>query len=318
MYPNDWRERVSLKERWDLVGFGVAAVDDVFTTGKFIPNEKHKLISARRLGGGQTETALVAAARLGCSCYYGGNLGRDERSDFVRGVLSREGIGYPEGVRHPEASPTYAVVIVDQESGERSILWSDDAVVPPVIDESDIEVIRGARCILTDQNFPDCQLAIARTAREAGIPVVGDYERLEGEIGKQLDAVTDHIIVPLVMARRNWGMTDPEDLVARMMTATGRKLACVTDGVNGCWFATHEAPYTIRRHPAFSMPQVVDTNGCGDIFHGAYAASLIQEFPLEECIRRAAATAALKTRQSGGQTGAPTLVELERFLQAVR
>lgn len=307
---------MSLEKVWDLVGFGVAAVDDVFITAKFVPNEKQRLVAARRLGGGQTETALVAAARLGCSCYYGGNLGNDDRSDFVRAVFGREGIGSPDVVRHPEASPTYAVIVVDQETGERTILWTDDAVVPPTIGEREKAVIRGAKCVLTDQNFPECHLAVAQTARAAGIPVVGDYERLDGDVGERLEALTDHLIVPLAMACRGMGMTDPDAIVRRMMTVEGRSLACVTDGANGSWFATREAPDRVRRQAAFLMPHVVDTNGCGDVFHGAYAASLIRGFSPEECVRRAAAAAALKTREPGGQTGAPTIEELERFLES--
>jgi sugar/nucleoside kinase (ribokinase family) len=51
---------------------------------------------------------------------------------------------------------------------------------------------------------------------------------------------------------------------------------------------------------------VVDTTGCGDVFHGAYAAGLSRGLALPERIRFASAAAALKARGRGGQAGIPT------------
>ena len=43
----------------------------------------------------------------------------------------------------------------------------------------------------------------------------------------------------------------------------------VTCGEDGCWF--HAQGWLLpRHHPAFKV-EVVDTTGCGDVFHGAYA-----------------------------------------------
>ena len=69
---------------------------------------------------------------------------------------------------------------------------------------------------------------------------------------------------------------------------------------------------------------VVDTNGCGDVFHGAYAAALartrntvesVRGQAIAERVRFASAAAALKATRAGGQAGAPRLAEVEQFLK---
>lgn len=298
----------------DLVGFGVAAVDDVFVTDVYPAlNTKRPLLEFFRVGGGQTATAFVAAARLGCRCRYGGRLGDNDQSEFVRGVFRREGIEFTEGKASPRAAPTYAVIVVERMSGERSILWTSEKVEPPALDDEDRETIRRAKCLLVDQSIAEVQAIAAGIAREKGIPVVGDFERM-GAGGETLLRLTDHLIVPVALACGYTGAGTPEEAVRRLAGRDGRCLACVTDGEKGAWYATGERPDEVRHHPAFAMPKVVDTNGCGDIFHGAYAASLVKGLSPEECIRRASAAAALKTLKVGGQTGAPTSKELESFL----
>jgi sugar/nucleoside kinase (ribokinase family) len=69
----------------------------------------------------------------------------------------------------------------------------------------------------------------------------------------------------------------------------------------------------VAHQPAFPVA-VVDTTGCGDVFHGAYAAGLVRGLGVMERVRLAAAAAALKATRPGGQAGAPTLAEVEQFL----
>ena len=67
------------------------------------------------------------------------------------------------------------------------------------------------------------------------------------------------------------------------------------------------------RFPAYPVP-VVDTTGCGDVFHGAYAWALAREADLSERVRYASAAAALKAMHAGGQAGIPDRVTVEAFL----
>ena len=69
------------------------------------------------------------------------------------------------------------------------------------------------------------------------------------------------------------------------------------------------------RCPAFPVEKVVDTTGCGDLFHAAFAIRYLETHDLLECQRFAAATSALKCRGlSGRPPSAPTRAEVEGFL----
>jgi len=87
----------------------------------------------------------------------------------------------------------------------------------------------------------------------------------------------------------------------------------VTCGADGCWYL-EPGSATPRHQPAFTV-KVVDTTGCGDVFHGAYATGLARGMPVAERIRFAAAAAALKATQTGGQAGIPSLAEVQSFLR---
>ena len=58
----------------------------------------------------------------------------------------------------------------------------------------------------------------------------------------------------------------------------------------------------------------VDTNGCGDVFHGCYAAGLCEGWPIGRRVRYAAAAAAMKATRRGGQQGIPSRADADRFV----
>ena len=71
---------------------------------------------------------------------------------------------------------------------------------------------------------------------------------------------------------------------------------------------------TARHEPAFEV-NAIDTTGCGDVFHGAYAAALSRGLATRDRIRFASAAAALKATKHGGQAGIPNRATVEKFLR---
>lgn len=87
-------------------------------------------------------------------------------------------------------------------------------------------------------------------------------------------------------------------------------VTCVADG---CWYAGPAALPAFG--PAFAV-DAVDTTGCGDVFHGAYAAGLAVGLDLPGRIRLASATAALAATRPGGQAGIPDRHAVDALLVA--
>jgi len=85
----------------------------------------------------------------------------------------------------------------------------------------------------------------------------------------------------------------------------------VTAGERGCWYAERDGP--VHHVPALVVP-VVDTTGCGDVFHGAYAAAIARGEPAARAIAIANVAAGLKATQPGGRAGIPNWETVEQVL----
>ena len=298
-------------KRWDIFGVGTSAVDDLVYVDRFPqPDEKLAIRAKQRQGGGQTATALVAASRQGARTAYCGQLGDDDLSCFTLQALEREGVDCSPVIHTPGCRPFHAIVIVDTSTGSRTILYESEGVHEPDAEEIQPQWIASSRLVFIDQNFPRSGLRAARLAREFNIPVIADLEKTSLPDLEQLLAHIDHLIVNSEFARQVTGMDDPEAMVRGL--ASPRRAACVvTRGSEGCWFAERDGP--ARHFPAFPV-QVVDTTGCGDVFHGAYAAAIIRGETIPRAVELASATAAIKATRPGGRAGIPDLAAVEQFL----
>jgi sugar/nucleoside kinase (ribokinase family) len=155
-------------------------------------------------------------------------------------------------------------------------------------------------------------IRFARTAARAGVRRVADIERDTGPFYDELLDLCDHLIVPWALAARLTGADDPRELVERLWTPR-RATVAVTRGEAGCWFRGADSGRKVRHQRAFEVP-VVDTTGCGDVFHGVYAAAVAQGMETHSAIARASAAAALKATRRGGQEGVPRRGDIEDFL----
>jgi sugar/nucleoside kinase (ribokinase family) len=260
--------------------------------------------------GGLTATALVAAARLGSRAAYAGTLGEDELSRFVCAQLAQEGVDVSLVRRRPDARPIHSIIIVDEGRLTRTIFYDLEAVYGAEPGWPDAGVIRAAGSLFVDHFGVEGMSWAARVAREAGVPVVADLERGEMPGFPELLALVDHLIVSHAFAALLTGEIELAVAATRLWRAD-RRAVVVTAGEEGCWYVTDDGP--ARHQPAFRV-QAVDTTGCGDVFHGAYASALVRGLAIPDVIRFASAAAALKAMRRGGQAGIPDRREVEALL----
>ncbi len=295
---------------FDVIGVGACAVDYLGIVSEFPkPDTKIKMKKLIRQGGGPVATALVALARLGTSVSYVGKFGGDGLSSFALDGFVKEDVDISHVIKEEGAGPTFAFVVVDEKSGERTIWWTDEQVREIKADQMDKEFIASARILLIDEYWSESALAAGRIAREAGVQVVLDAERPENPHMNQLIQVTNILIVPEEFALGFAGGKDVESS-AEALLKLGPRVVVVTLGVRGSFCKTAEESF---HQPAFKV-DAVDTTGCGDVFHGGFIYGLLQDWPLKEVAEFASAVAALKCRALGGRAATPTLDEMKEFL----
>jgi sulfofructose kinase len=299
--------------RWDLLGCGAVAVDDLLYVDRFPePDTKVPVRSEQRQGGGLTATAMVAASRLGARAAFIAVLGDDELSRFSIDGLEREGVDCSPILHREGTRPYHSRVVVDIGSGARTIIYSAAGVTFLEPDDFAEELVGSCRVLFVDQLGAAAVPRATDFARARGIPVVSDIERIFGPATDALLERADHLIIGVGLGRQVTGRTDPPEIAATL-ARPDRACCAVTAGAQGCWYSEYGRP--VRHFPAFSV-DVVDTTGCGDVFHGAYAASIAGGEGVDLAIEIATATAGLKATQPGGRAGIPDRATVEQFLKA--
>jgi len=302
----------------DVLGLGCVAVDDLFFVDRYpAPDEKVMVRERYRQCGGLTATALVTAARLGASCAYAGMLGENELSAFVRNTLEKEGIDTSRVVPVKEAAPIHAIVIVDIKARTRTIINCPPPVTGAHPELPPAEVIEHTKVLLVDHWGAAGMLRAAGVAKAAGIPVVADFELTGIDWVAPVMPLVDHLIVPESFALRYTGESDAR-AAAMALVQPGRKTVIVTQGARGGVYVDAAASRPVVQTYGIYPVEVVDTTGCGDVFHGAYCMALVKGWPLEERVRFASAVAALKATKPGGQAGIPRVDEVFPFMKTNR
>lgn len=295
---------------FDIVGAGTMAVDEFLYIDRYPPSDHKARVNSRaRHLGGQIATALAAASALGARCACAGVLGRDEFSCAMREGLAGAGVDLCF-MRDGDASPIHSVVIAESTSKTRTIFYDpQQAVAFPALEAG--RLVDAARVLLIDQLGPQTGLEIVRLAREAGVRVVLDLEWRDDEQLYALLADATDVLVSQSFGAAVTGSDDPERIV-KLLHDGNRSCTTVTYGARGCHALLGSDPIAIHI-PAFPV-EVVETTGCGDVFHGAYAACLARGLDAGEGLEFAAAAAAVYASRPTGWQHLPSLKDVAQIL----
>ncbi len=291
-----------------IVGFGIACLDYLFVAPKATPGGFAPILDYKVEGGGLTGTALVAASRLGARAIMLGRIGSDDIGEQIVKGLEAEGVDTSHLIRLPGATSYFSVVHVDAETAERTIYGREEQNMECSTDLIPLEVISKAEVLVLDPHWPEGALVVARKARELGVPIVLDSSLKPSHM--DVVSESDYAIVSRSAAIKFAGTEDCIQ-AAQMLRSLGPKTAVITCGSEGVYYVSDNVEGYV---PAFEL-KAVDTTGAGDVFHGAFAFAIAQEWDLREVIIFASAVAAIKCTELGGRAGIPSLEETLRFLQ---
>jgi sugar/nucleoside kinase (ribokinase family) len=246
-------------------------------------------------------TALVALQRWGRRTAYVGTFGDGDAGRLARASLVAEGVDVGAARVRPGVSNQLAFILVDRDSGERTILMHRPAALTLRPDELDRALVTAGRVLHLDGYDLDAAVQAAGWARAAGIPVVVDVDAAVAGIDRLL-AHADAVAVSREFASRVTGCDDEERALARLAGETGAPLTAITLGRDG---VIARAGGRTLRVPAYPV-HAVDTTGAGDVFHAGLIHGLLAGWLLDATLRFANAAAGLKCTRVGGRPGIPT------------
>ncbi|MBI1988066.1 MAG: ribokinase [Nitrospinae bacterium] len=294
---------------YDVVGLGLNAVDYLCVVPHFPRfDSKVKMLEFKREAGGQVATALVALTRWGLATSYIGKVGEDELGRYTWQELKKEGVDITHLKVAPGATSQFAFIMVDRQTGERTIVWHRDEKTDLTPQEVSRSAVTAGRVLHLDGHEIDAAIQAARWAREEGIPVVLDIDAIHPKTAELIRAA-DFLIGDRNFPTAFTGNPDREAAL-REIASLGPREVAMTLGTEGAMALSIEG---VRYRPGYKV-KAVDTTGAGDLFHAGFIYGLLQGWGLSERLAFANAVAALKCRQLGGRAGIPTLEEAYRFM----
>jgi len=301
--------------KFDVVGIGLNATDTLLRVPHFPAyGGKVPFHGEQYSVGGQVASAIVTCAKLGLRSKYIGTVGDDERGRLQLESLRASGVNIDHVQERKNCPNQSAYIIIDEATGERTVFWSrpDCLVITP--EQITEDQITCAKLLHIDGHDTAAMEHAARIARANNIPVTVDVDSVYAGFDKVLPYV-DYLIASSEFPGRWTGLEDPFQALESIQQRYGMRVAAMTLGAHGA-LALENGRFVYS--PAFVV-NCVDTTGAGDVFHGAFCYSVLQQMPMAEALGFSNAMAALNCTAVGargaiGTDGVATLEEAHNLL----
>ncbi len=221
-------------------------------------------------------------------------------SQIAKAELNRLGVKNDLFVEKEEAIPAIAVVQIDKQ-GERTVMYSMKGYTPFNPEDVDESIFEDCKLLLVDGYDTEINLHLLKLAQKYHVPSVLDMEIAELDIMQEMVNLTSYAILPLEGAKNLCGKENIKECLQTITSQTNAQII-ITDGINGS-FAMYKDK--IIHQKAYKV-NVVDTTGCGDAFHAAFASALIQGMDVPACMQYGSLFAAQIAKEFGGRTKFPT------------
>jgi sugar/nucleoside kinase (ribokinase family) len=258
--------------------------------------------------GGNAVSAAFCCAKLGIAPDLLTSQADDWLARMFLDMAAKYGISV-HGRKVHESSLSFVM----PHKGQRAILrCRDDHYLHPVPPLD----LTGCRVLHLDGHQADAAILYAKTCREKEILTSLDGGGMRSNTLELLEFIDVAICSERLCEQLG---LSPEELCA-LLKEKGCRVGGVTLGAKGLiWYGPDGQ---LRSLPALAVPpaEVIDTNGAGDIFHGAYVYSYLSspESAWDEHFRFARAASAHSVRFLGIEHSLPTRADIEMAEHAYR
>ncbi|KAK9845779.1 hypothetical protein WJX81_002155 [Elliptochloris bilobata] len=221
-----------------VVGMGSCGRDYLAQVAAFPqPDDKLRTERLEAQGGGNCANALTAAARLGLAPALVSKIGGDAIGDEILAELQGDGVDTSHVMRAADSPSPFTYIIVDRQGGTRTCIHTPGAPLDPAELALPCSRIRtaldGAALVYFDGRLAEAALLLAEAARERGIPVLVEGERLRPGLDELL-ATADYVTTSAQFPQAWTGEAELGDAVAALLQRLPRaRWVATTLGASG-------------------------------------------------------------------------------------
>lgn len=291
----------------DILGVGACVYDTLMLTDKY-PAEDTKQSCSDTLisGGGPVSTAIVAAARLGKKCKFIGYLSDDLYSNYLIDDFKKYGIDTEDIIIEKGKTAFHSFLILSKTSGSRTCLFNRGDVTEN-IQKINFDTIKSAKILHLDGNYLKTATEFAKKAKENGVTVSIDA----GGLYQGIETLLPYADILIPSEEFALGLTkenSAENALLSLKEKYNPKIIALTQGNKGGIYFDNG----IKRYNSYKV-KVVDSNGAGDVFHGAFLTAYLNRLNIGECCDFASKVSAIKCTRVGARQSIPTIDEINNY-----
>lgn len=294
-----------------IVGIGANVFDTLYNIPTY-PKEDTKMraTASKTAGGGPVATGLVAASKLGEDASYIGVLSDDNGGKFLKEDFVKYGVG-TDLIEVKSGYRSFASVLwLCADSTTRTCVFDKGNLPPLVLNDAQKQAVKDAELLMVDGNEMDAAVEAAKLARENGTKVLYDcgglYEGVE-----RLLAHTDIMIPSEEFSLGHTGCKTAEEAAKKLYETYSPEVVVITQGKRGGILYDGKEIVSYPIYPAV----VVDSNGSGDVFHGAFAAAIVKGYDYLKCCHFSSAVSGLKCTGVGSRQSVPDFETTKKYMK---
>lgn len=294
-----------------VLNIGSMNLDHVYQVDHIVqPGETEASFDMNVFLGGKGINQSMALAKAGAEVYHGGMIGEDGqpfldackeydvKADHIKMIEGKTGHAIIQvdksaqncillyGGANQKLTENYVdEVLNDFESGDILLLQNEVNQLPYIVDQA---YAKGMQVALNPSPFNE-------KLREVDLKKVSIFLLNEVEGGQ----IT--------------GMTDPEDVMAKMREMFPHAKIVLTLGKDGAKYAEGDVTYY---QPIFKV-QAVDTTAAGDTFTGYFLAGLIDGMEIPDILKMSAKASSIAVTRKGAVQSIPLKEEVLEALKGL-
>jgi sugar/nucleoside kinase (ribokinase family) len=283
-----------------IIGIGAATWDHFYEVDQFPSDEGVTEAKASHFGGGgPVATALCAMARMGLPTVLLDTQGDDAIGTSIRSELAAYGMDVSRIRVETGASSPHAVVLVRASDAARHITYFPSTAKPLGAEDVPEVLFTNASLLHLNGRHDEAARHAVTLAKKHRVPVSFD-----GGAGRYRESIRDLVrasevrIVAREFAHKFTGLSEVEAQGVALLDDTAQ-VVVITDGLRGSYVWSREGDSF--HQPAFTGSPVIDTTGCGDVYHGVFLANWLSGNPLALCAVVASTLAASNAASLGGR-----------------